>query len=294
MKIKLSYKEAIWGYIFASPWFIGFFAFTAYPISMSIYYSFTEYNVLSPPNFIGIENYIEFLKDPLIRISLYNTLYYTFLGVPLWLLTGLSLALLIYKPRLGVGLYRTIFYIPTIIPFIATVMIWLWIFNPIYGLANNLLRALKLPTLGWLADEKLSKPSLIFMGLWGVGGTMLIFLAGLKDIPAQLYEAARIDGANQIQLFRYITVPMISPVILFNLITGIIGTSQVFASVYIMTKGGPNNSTLMYVLYLYDNAFRYFKMGYGSAMGVVLFLIILSLTIIFLETSQRWVHYERL
>jgi len=294
MRSKLAYKEALWGYIFAFPWFLGFFAFTIYPILMGIYYSFTEYNVLNPPIWTGITNYVEFSRDPLVKISLYNTLYYTFIGVSLWLLMGLVLALLVHKSLKGVGFYRTIFYIPNIVPFIASVMIWLWILNPMYGLANVLLRTLGLTPLGWLGDEKLSKPSLIFMGFWGVGGTMLIFLAGLNDIPAQLYEAAKIDGANSFQQFRYITLPMLSPVILFNLITGIIGTSQVFASVYIMTKGGPNNSTLMYVLYLYDNAFRYFKMGYASAMGVVLFLIILLLTILLLKSSQGWVHYERL
>ncbi len=192
----------------------------------------------------------------------------------------------------GIAVYRTLFYIPSIVPVVASSMIWLWLLNPQYGIINGILYFLfKIPGPGWLSDPAFSKPSLIFMGLWGVGNTALIFLASMQDVPQSLYESAELDGANALVKFRHITIPMISPVILFNVIMGLIGTFQYFTQAYLMTNGGPADSTLFYALYLYNNAFRYFKMGYASAMAWIMFLIILVLTLITFKISARWVYY---
>ncbi|MGC9063094.1 MAG: carbohydrate ABC transporter permease [bacterium] len=285
-------KRRLQGILFISPWLIGFVIFTLYPFISSIYYSFTSYDVISKPVYIGLDNYRSFLSDPLIGKSLYNTFYYAVFSIPLGIIWALVVASMLNLKVGGIAVYRTLFYIPSIVPVVASSMIWLWLLNPQYGIINGILYFLfKIPGPGWLSDPAFSKPSLIFMGLWGVGNTALIFLASMQDVPQSLYESAELDGANALVKFRHITIPMISPVILFNVIMGLIGTFQYFTQAYLMTNGGPADSTLFYALYLYNNAFRYFKMGYASAMAWIMFLIILVLTLITFKISARWVYY---
>jgi multiple sugar transport system permease protein len=285
-------KRRFQGLLFISPWLIGFAIFTLYPFISSIYYSFTSYDVISKPVYIGLDNYRSFLSDPLIGKSLYNTFYYAIFSIPLGIIWALIVASVLNFKVGGIAVYRTLFYIPSIVPVVASSMIWLWLLNPQYGIINGILYFLfKIPGPGWLSDPAFSKPSLIFMGLWGVGNTALIFLASMQDVPQSLYESAELDGANALVKFRHITIPMISPVILFNVIMGLIGTFQYFTQAYLMTNGGPADSTLFYALYLYNNAFRYFKMGYASAMAWIMFLIILILTLITFKLSARWVYY---
>jgi|YNPMSStandDraft_1061717.scaffolds.fasta_scaffold03346_2 multiple sugar transport system permease protein len=289
---KLRRKEAIMGYVFASPWLIGFSIFTVYAFISVIYYSFTDFNAFTHPNYIGLSNYIElFNHDDLFPISLYNTAYYTLFSVPLGITTAFLLAELLNQKVRGLAFFRTIFYLPSVVPSVASSVLWLWILNPNFGLLNTFLSILHLPTPLWLGSPEWAKPALILMSLWGVGGTMIIFLAGLQDVPQELYESAELDGAGIMAKFMYITIPMMTPTLLYTLIMGIIGSFQVFTQAFIMTQGGPANSTLFYVLYLYRNAFQYFKMGYASAQALILLVIILILTVIVLSTSSKWVYY---
>jgi multiple sugar transport system permease protein len=280
------------GLLFVSPWLIGFALFTVYPVLATLYLSFTDYRVLSPPRWVGWANYRELLTDTeTFWPSLGNTLY-LFLELPLALTLGLALALLLNQKLRGMAWYRTLFYLPSIVPVIANAMLWLWLLNPEYGLINAGLRALHLPAPGWLASLVWSKPALILMDLWGVGGSMIIYLAALQGIPTALYEAAELDGANAWHRFRYVTLPGISPVLFFNLIMGVIGTFQYFTQTFVMTRGGPDKSTLFYALYLYQNAFQYFRMGTACAMAWLLFLLTLAATLLVFKTSARWVYYE--
>jgi len=280
------------GYAFASPWFVGFVVFGGGPIFFSFVMSFCQYDVMSPPRWVGVRNYVDlFTNDPLFYKSLYNTVFMA-LSIPMTMVAGLAIAMLLSKESRGMATYRTIFYVPAIMPAVAASLLWLWIFNPQEGVLNNVLRSLGLPGPSWLQNQTLAKPALIIMLVWGAGGSMIIWLAGLKGIPKHLYEAAEIDGAGPIRRFWSVTLPMLSPYILFNLIMGLIGTFQIFTQAYIMTRGGPLDSTLFYVYALFNYAFRYMKMGYASAMAWVLFAIILVLTIIQLRLSRIWVHYE--
>jgi len=289
----MSSREAVKGYLFALPWFIGFFVFTLYPVMAAIYYSFCSYNIVSSPQWINIANYKTLInEDSLFWESLFNTVFYTFFSVPLGISIALILAVLLNHKLRGMSWFRTIFYLPTIVPVVASCILWLWILNPQFGLLNVFLAKLGITGPGWLADENWSKPSLILMSTWAVGGSMIIFLAGLQDIPRRLYEAAELDGANWWRKFISITVPMLTPTIFFNLVMGIIGSFQVFTQAFIMTDGGPVDSTLFYVLYLYRNAFVYFKMGYASAMALILFIIILFFTLVIIFTSSKWVYEE--
>lgn len=284
-------QKRFYGILFASPWIIGMVVFLIYPVAMSLYYSLTEYDILSPPFFIGWENYQFILSDNVFWISLKNTLYLFCIGLPLQLITAFFLALLLNTKVKGMALYRSLFFLPTIIPTVVTAMLWRWIFNADVGMLNGLLYRLGIHGPAWLADPAWSKPSLILMNLWGVGGSMLIFLASLQDVPRQLYEAAEIDGASPWRKTFHITLPMISPVILFNLIQGIIGTFMYFTEPFIMTGGGPLRSTTFYSMYLYENAFQFFRLGYASAMAWVLFVIVLSLSLLALTSSPRWTYY---
>lgn len=295
-------REFYAGYLFALPWFIGFTVFAGGPILFSFFMSFCEYDIFSPPKWVGLKNYVDmFANDKLFYKSLYNTVFMA-IGIPLGMGVSLGLAMLLSYEIKGMAVYRTFFYLPAIVPAVAASILWRWIFNPQEGILNSLLakvhlagvvsRALGVDNLAWLQNEHLSKPALILMGLWGAGAGMIIWLAGLKGIPVHLYEAAELDGAGRFRRFWHVTLPMLSPYILFNLIMGLIGTFQVFTQAYIMTQGGPLDSTLFYAYALFNNAFRYMKMGYASAMAWVLFAIILVLTLIQLRLSSLWVHYE--
>ncbi|MDA1191328.1 MAG: sugar ABC transporter permease [Candidatus Poribacteria bacterium] len=291
--------------MFVSPWAIGFLAFTAGPILASIVLSFAEYDVLHPARFIGLSNYRELVtRDPVFWKSLRNTAYMIW-GVPIGMSVGLGLAMLLNTEVKGIAAYRTVFYLPAIVPIVASSVLWIWVFNPESGLLNTGLAFLGLKPLVegiargigsdglyWLQDEKLAKPAIILMGLWSAGSSMIIWLAGLKGIPKHLYEAAEIDGAGRVSRFFHVTLPMLSPYIFFNLIMGVIGTFQIFTQAYIMTQGGPVDATLFYVYYLFNNAFQYFRMGYASAMAWILFFIILLLTLFQFKIAPRWVHYE--
>ncbi|MEO2005952.1 MAG: extracellular solute-binding protein, partial [Candidatus Poribacteria bacterium] len=298
-------REGIAGFAFAAPWIFGFLCFTAGPILASILLSVTEYDVLHPAKFVGFKNYTDLLtRDPVFWKSLGNTAYMV-MGVPLGMAVGLGLAMLLNTEVKGIAFYRTIFYLPAIVPVVASSVLWIWVFNPESGLLNSALRfaglekpltalakAIGADGLYWLQEERLAKPAIIIMGLWSAGSSMIIWLAGLKGIPKHLYEAAEIDGAGRVSRFLHITAPMLSPYIFFNLIMGVIGTFQIFTQAYIMTQGGPVDATLFYVYYLFNSAFQYFRMGYASAMAWILFGIVLVLTLIQFKMAPRWVHYE--
>lgn len=297
MRIALSRQE--WrrmcvGLLFASPWIIGFIGFTLYPIIASFYYSLHVYTTFGQPMiWVGLENYAELLgQDKLFWVSLYNTAYMVFIGVPFHILLAILLALMLNLPLRGVAVYRTIFYLPTIVPVVATSVLWMWVFNPEYGLINAAFELIGVRGPGWLTDPTLAKPALILMGSWTIGGTLVIFLAGLQGVPQQLYEAAMIDGAGVWHRVRHVTLPMLSPVIFFNLIMGVIGGFQIFTQAFIMTQGGPLDATLFYALYLYRNAFEYFKMPYASSMAWILFLVVSLATLTIFRTSSRFVYYE--
>lgn len=280
------------GYIFILPWLLGFLIFIAGPMVASLLISFMRWEIVTPPQWVGLDQYTRLFTDDRFYLSLYNTAYYVFIGVPLHLFLALLAALGMNLNMHGIRFYRTVYFLPSITPIVASSLLWMWIFNPEFGLANAALEALGLPRLYWLQDPALAKPAFIIMSFWSIGGQMVILLAGLKGIPPALYEAAKIDGAGTWASFRNITLPMLSPAIFFNLILAIIGAFQVFTQSYIITSGGPENATLFYVLYLYRMAFEQFRMGYASALAWVLFLIILFFTFIQFRLSDRWVFYE--
>jgi multiple sugar transport system permease protein len=293
--------------VFLSPWIIGFAVFVGGPIFFSILFSFMRYDVLTPARYDGIHNYRELLSDSVFYQSLWNTLV-MLIRIPLGMAVALAIALLLNRSIRAIGFYRTAFYMPAILPMVASSLLWIWLFNPTQGLFNGIIgwlidtrvahwieRAFNfhfiLPL--WLQDPAWSKPSLIIMSLWTAGAGMIIWLAGLQSIPPQLYEAASIDGAGAWRRFTSVTIPMLTPYILFNLIVGLIGTMQIFGEAYVMTAGGPQDSTLFYAYYLFKQAFQYFRMGYASALAWVLFLIVLILTVVQLWLSKKWVHYEQ-
>jgi len=280
------------GLLFVSPWLVHFLVFELWPMLASIYYSLTAYSVLKPPVFIGLENYaVLFTDDPRFATTIYNTVYYTIGAVGVGTLTAIMLALLLNMKIRGQAIYRTVIYLPSVVPVVASAIVFLWFLNPQYGVLTSILRTFGLPTVGWLSDPVWAKPSLIMLALWGIGGAVVIYLAGLQDVPAELYEAADIDGAGAWSKFWNVTLPILSPVILYNVIVGIIGAMQVFAQIYILTAGGPADSTMMYAYYLYITAFQFFKMGYASAMAWILFLIVFAATVVVFRTSARWVYY---
>jgi multiple sugar transport system permease protein len=291
-KRKLTTQEAIAGYIAISPWILGFIIFTGGPIIASFIFSFCEYPIVQSPKYIGLENYREIFGDELFWKSLKVTSYYALGAVPLHLIIGLLLSVLMNQKVKGINLFRTMYYTPAVVSGVAVAILWRWIFNPDFGVLNYLLRLIGIKGPAWLGDTNWVIPAFIVMSLWAVGGSMIIYLAGLQGIPTQLYEAAKIDGASVLQQFFSITIPMMSPVILFNLVMGIIGSFQIFTQAYVMTGGGPMNASLFYVLYLYRNAFLYFKMGYGSALAWILFIIVLVFTLLIFKSSPMWVYYE--
>ena len=302
---------------FASPWMLGMAVLTLGPILFSVVLSFTRYDVLSPARYVGLDNYRGLTHDSLFGLSLGNTAY-MLVRIPLGMAVSLVIAMLLNRQIKGIGAYRTGFYLPTVVPLVASVLLWLFLLNDNFGLVNVALRwviatppvrgvewvvnhlhhfegpAFKFTAPQWLSDPNWTKPSMVLMGLWGAGGGMIIWLAGLQSIPTQLYEAATVDGAGPWRQFWNVTVPMLSPYILFNAIMGVIGTMQIFSEAFILFHdGGPNQSALFYAFHLFRKAFQYFSMGYASAMAWVLFLIVLALTGVQLWASKRWVHYDR-
>jgi len=286
-------RENITGWLWASPWILGFLIFTLGPMIASIYYSFTDFPVISPPVWIGLENYQTMLSgDKIIGQALKVTTVYAVVSIPLNLSVGFFLAILLNQPIRGVTVWRTIYYMPAVISGVAVALLWQWIFNTDFGLANWLLDLMGIQGPRWLLDPAWALPALIIMSLWGVGGGMIINLAGLQGVPSQLYEAAEIDGAGPWRRFLTVTVPMVSPVIFFNLVMGIIGALQTFTQAFIMTGGGPQKATHFYMLHLYNNAFVWLKMGYAAALAWVLFIYILALTLVVIRSSSAWVYYE--
>jgi len=329
--MKARRREALTGYLFAAPWLIGFCVFLGYPLLAALYFSFCDYSVLHQPIWIGLTNYIDLGHDEVFAVALMNTGYYAMLALPLGFVVTLSLALLLNSKVRGMTIYRTLFYVPSLVPSVSLAVLWLWVFNGQHGVLNLALKpvcehlnpivkyplgfanllltpfnalfhlvhlgGIHLPTQltppNWLSDTAWSKPALIVMSIWGAGNTVVIYLAGLQDVPVQLYEAADLDGATWWSKTRNVTLPMLSPVILFNMIMGIIGTLQVFTVPYIMFPDGtPARSTYFYTMYLYDKAFRDLQMGYACAMGWIMFAIILLLTRLAIKFSERHVHYE--
>lgn len=285
-------KRDLVGYAFISPWVIGFIFFTAWPFLRSLWLSFNRYDIIREPKFVGFANYESLLtNDETFRNSVVVTLKFAVVSVPLSIVAGVGLALLLNANIRGIAIYRTLFYIPSIVPTVASTAIFIWILNPQIGFVNGILSKFGIVGPAWLNDPKWALWSLVFMSLWGVGNSMVIYLAGLKDIPQYLYEAAIIDGASALRRTITITVPMLTPVIFFNLVMGIVGSLQYFTQAYIMTGGGPEDSTRFYSLYLFDRAWRYSDMGYASAMAWILFLVIAGLTAILFGTQKRWVHY---
>lgn len=291
---KYNKQQAIFGILFMMPWFIGFIIFGLYPMIMSVYYSLCRYDVLRIPQFIGLGNYQKLIfEDPYFWTSISNTLIYTVLRVPLCIIGSLLLAVLVNNAVRGVKFFRTIYFIPSIVTGVVLSVVWLWMFNPQFGLINSFLAYMGIPGPLWLLDPNWSKPSMVLMSVWSIGGgRMLVFLAALQGIPKHLYEAVDIDGGGWWAKFRNVTVPMLSPVIFLWSVLEIIFSLQVFVEAYIMTQGGPLNSTMFYNLYLYNKAFNDFEMGYASALAWLLLIISLIITVIQFRISKRWVHYD--
>jgi multiple sugar transport system permease protein len=293
----LKRRETLAALAFISPWFIGFLIFTAGPMVVSLGLSLTNYDVLNAPRFIGLKNYQDLLRDSRFLLGLSNSVYYTLFHVPLTIIVSLSLAMLLSQVGRAAGFFRTVFYLPSITPAVAVGVLWLWILNPRVGIVNQALKIFGISGPGWTTDPNWIKPGIVLMSLWSVGGTVIIFLAALRNVPPELYEAASIDGASGWQRFRHITVPLISGTIFFILIVQTIGSLQIFAEVYTMFFGQQESSAassagLFYNIYLFRQAFEFLKMGYASAMAWILFVIILILTAIQLRFSSRWVYYE--
>ena len=281
------------GYVFIAPWLIAFLAFDLFPTGAAFYYSFTDWNVIAKSStWVGFENYERmFTDDRLYWKSVTNTLYYVAFSVPLGVVAGFVLALLLNTKVKFQGVFRTLFYLPAVVPTVAATMVWLWIFDTRQGILNWALGLIGIDPIRWLTSPEWSKDALIIMSLWSIGGGMVIYLAGLQNIPQDLYEAADVDGASAMSKLFNITIPLMTPTIFFNLLLGLIGSFQVFNAAFIMTEGGPVNSTRFYMLHLYEKAFQDSQMGYACAMAVMLFLVVLLITIFVNWTSKRWVFY---
>jgi len=286
-------RETVTFYLLIAPWLLGFLLLVLGPMLASLGISFTKWDLLSPATFIGPDNYEKlFTRDPLFWQSLKVTAIYTAVYVPVELAGALVLAMLMNQKIRGVSVFRTVYYLPSVLPAVAFIVVWIWILHPDVGLINTLLSYIGIDGPRWLANPDWALPALLMMSLWGLGRGMVIYLASLQGIPKHLYEAAAIDGANGWQSFRKVTLPLLTPTIFFNLVLSIISTFQTFTSAFVATNGGPLDSTLFYVLYLYRQAFQYFNMGYASALAWVLFIIILALTLVVVRTADRWVYYE--
>jgi multiple sugar transport system permease protein len=289
---RTAFNRNLEGWLFASPWVLGFILWTAGPMLASLVISFTEWDLVSSPDWVGLENFQTMVSDKLVWQSLKVTSIYAFTSVPLHIIVGMGLAMLLNADIKGLRWYRTAFYLPSVLSGVAVALLWRWLFSGEFGLINALLANFGIDGPSWLGDPNWALRSLVLMSLWGVGSGAIIYLAGLQGIPTDLYEAAQVDGAQFWSRFWHVTIPLMTPVLFFQLVTGIIAALQVFTQAFIMTNGGPNNSTLFLLLYLYDNAFRYWRMGYASALAWVLFIYIMILTLILQFTSKRWVYYE--
>ncbi|MBL7200881.1 MAG: sugar ABC transporter permease [Anaerolineae bacterium] len=287
------------GMLFISPWILGFLFFTLYPMASSLYISFTEHHVRRPSEWIGLTNYVNLFQDRRFWTSLYNTSYMVVVAVPLMLFCSFACAVLLNLKLRGQSVYRVIYYLPSIVPIVASSMLWIWIFNTNNGILNVALGYLGITGPSWLTDPAWAKSALIVMGLWGMGDTIVIYLSGLQDVPVSLLEAAQLDGASWLQRLWHVTIPLVSPITLFNLILGVIGMFQYFTQAYIFSSsqpgtanslGSPLDSTLFYSVYLYDR-FGNLKMGYAAAMAWILFIVILVCTLLLMRTSERWTHY---
>lgn len=285
-------RELFWGLLFISPWIVGFSAFVVYPMMNAGYLSLTRFSGFGTAKWVGLRNYVRLFQDDLFWVSIYNTAFYLALAVPIGLVVALVLALAMNRQLKEVAFYRTAFYLPSILPIFALSLIFVWLLNPRFGLFNYVLSFFNIPPINWLGDPRWSKIALVLVAQLGAGHAAVIFLAGLRAIPQTLYDAAIIDGANAWQKFWKVTLPLLTPALLYNLISAIGVNLQIFTQAYIMTGGGPIDSTLFYALYLYRNAFNYSEMGYASAMAWILFLINLVLAIAIFMRSRRWVHYE--
>jgi multiple sugar transport system permease protein len=281
------------GMAFVSPWIVGFLVFMAVPIGLSFYYSLCDFELTAPahaPLYIGLENYSVLMHDAIFWKSLGNTLYYAAMALPAGMLVSLGLALMLNADIRGQTIYRAIIFVPSLVPAFASAMIWMWMFNPSMGVFNLLLGKVHIPPPDWLG-EKLAMPALAFMSVWGVGNTVIIYLAGLQDVPRELMEAAEIDGAGPWRRLFAVTLPVLTPVIFFNLVMAIIGTFSILTVPYIMTAGGPNNATYFYTMFNYDQAFKYLNMGYASALAWIQLAITLALTGIAFWSARKWVYY---
>ncbi|TDL96759.1 sugar ABC transporter permease [Macrococcus brunensis] len=294
--MKKKYKDNLAGYFFISPWIFGFLVFTLGPILFSLYASFTNYNITSQMDFIGLDNYQRlFQEDELFYTSMMNTLYFVLFSVPLTTIGAILLSLMLNQDVPGMRVFRTIYYLPAVLSGVGVYLLWMQLLDPSTGLVNTVLGFFGIDGPNWLLNPAWTKPSLIFMKLWSVGGSMLLYLASLQGVSKSLYEAADIDGANRFQKFFHITLPMITPIIFFDIITSTIGAFQIFQEAYVMSSdgaGSPGNSLLFYNLYMWLKAFKAFDMGYAMAMSWILFIIVLIITIINLKIAPRWVHYE--
>lgn len=291
-KLPLKSKEAIAGYLFALPAILGLLVWTIGPMVASLGISLTDWQILSAAKWVGFDNYRAiFTEDLFFKKSLLVTFYFAIGSVVFTMLASIIVALFMNYEVKGQAAFRTVFYLPTIVPIVASSMLWVWLFNPDFGLLNTVLKSVGLPPLMWIYDEATVIPSLILMSMWGCGSAALIILAGLQDVPKHLLEAVEIDGGNGWHKLRYVTIPMITPVIFFNLIMGLIGSLQAFAQAYIMTAGGPNNGTLFYVYLIYREAFQLNHFGYASALSWILFALIAALTAAVFKSSNSWVHY---
>jgi multiple sugar transport system permease protein len=290
---SLARREEIAFFLFASPWLIGFFAWTIGPMVASLVLSLTHYDIITSPQFTGLDNYVKmFTGDNLVPQALKVTVLYALGAVPLQLVTALALALLMNQQIRGITIFRTIYYTPAVIAGVPVALLWTWIFNPDFGIINNLLGDVGIQGPKWLFDETWVIPAFVIMSLWSIGAAMIIYLAGLQGIPQHLYEAAEIDCAGPWTKFANVTIPMISPIIFFNAVMGIIVSFQIFTPAYVMTRGGPDNASLFMGLYLYNNAFEYFQMGYASALAWLVFVVIMGLTLVVIRSSPYWVYYE--
>ncbi|MBE9551481.1 MAG: sugar ABC transporter permease [Proteobacteria bacterium] len=290
---RMEMKENVWGYIFILPWIIGFLWFFLGPFVSAIYLSFTRYTLVKAPIWVGFKNYIKlFTDDALFPKALVVTFKYAAMSVPLSLISSLMIAVLLNQKIKAMPVFRTIYYLPAVLPALSVWLLWAWLFDPTFGLFNSMLQVVGIKGPNWLGSTSWVLPSIVLMGLWGIGRSTIIYLAALQGVPQELYDAVEVDGASVLRRFWSITLPMISPAIFFNLIMGVIGTFQVFGAAYTMTGGGPNNASLFYQLYLYRKAFEDFRMGYASSLAWIIFFIILFFTLLILKGSPMWVYYE--